>query len=86
MPARPTSSSTITSTAPASLLFDTDTARSLQMSDNDDDREELQALSLSQLFARALSAASDANDLPTNSDVTQVNLRAISYLLKASES
>ena len=38
----------------------------------DDDREELQALSLSQLFARALSAASDANDLPTNSDVTQV--------------
>lgn len=56
------------------------------MSDNDDDREELQALSLSQLFARALSAASDANDLPTNSDVTQVHLRAISYLLKASES
>jgi hypothetical protein len=42
------------------------------MSDAEDDREQLQALSLSQLFARALSAASDANDLPTNSDVTQV--------------
>jgi hypothetical protein len=46
--------------------------RSPQMSDAEDDREQLQALSLSQLFARALSAASDANDLPTNSDVTQV--------------